>query len=153
MNFATGDVITGRRDLSERTGRRAGDNVPDPWTIDAVPPAATPKKWPTWNVASSAANGSAPTARTRPWGGASAVSRARSSITTEKLMTTKTISPPTTEAATAAALTRRPRRLRRTESIRSLVRETIVRPEDLIYPLFVVPNERPRVELTSMPGV
>ena len=68
-------------------------------------------------------------------------------------MTTKTISPPTTEAATAAALTRRPRRLRRTESIRSLVRETIVRPEDLIYPLFVVPNERPRVEITSMPGV
>jgi porphobilinogen synthase len=69
-------------------------------------------------------------------------------------MTTKTILPPTTnETAAQAALTRRPRRLRRTESIRSLVRETVVRPEDLIYPLFVVPNERPRVEIKSMPGV
>ena len=52
-----------------------------------------------------------------------------------------------------ADLNRRPRRLRRTESIRSLVRETIVRPEDLIYPLFVVPDNRPRVEIKSMPGV
>jgi porphobilinogen synthase len=67
-------------------------------------------------------------------------------------MTTKTISPPTTETA-AQALTRRPRRLRRTASIRALVRETIVLPEDLIYPLFIVPNERPRVEIKSMPGV
>jgi porphobilinogen synthase len=52
-----------------------------------------------------------------------------------------------------ADLTRRPRRLRRTEAIRSLVRETVVRPEDLIYPLFVVPDSRPRVEIRSMPGV
>lgn len=50
-------------------------------------------------------------------------------------------------------LTRRPRRLRRTEAIRSMVRETTVRPEDLIYPLFVVPDSRPRVEIKSMPGV
>jgi porphobilinogen synthase len=34
-----------------------------------------------------------------------------------------------------------------------MVRETIVRPEDLIYPLFVVPENRPRVEIKSMPGV
>jgi porphobilinogen synthase len=34
-----------------------------------------------------------------------------------------------------------------------MVRETIVRPEDLIYPLFVVPDSRPRVEIKSMPGV
>ncbi len=47
----------------------------------------------------------------------------------------------------------RPRRLRRTESIRALVRETVVRPEDLIYPLFVVPSSRPKVEIGSMPGV
>ena len=67
-------------------------------------------------------------------------------------MTTKTISAPTTEA-TSQNLTRRPRRLRRTEGIRALVRETVVRPEDLIYPLFIVPNERPRVEIKSMPGV
>jgi porphobilinogen synthase len=50
-------------------------------------------------------------------------------------------------------MTRRPRRLRRSESIRTLVRETMVRSEDLIYPLFVVPNSRPRVEIGSMPGV
>jgi porphobilinogen synthase len=67
-------------------------------------------------------------------------------------MTTKTIPAPTTEA-TSQNLTRRPRRLRRTEGIRALVRETVVRPEDLIYPLFIVPNERPRVEIKSMPGV
>jgi porphobilinogen synthase len=47
----------------------------------------------------------------------------------------------------------RPRRLRRSEGIRALVRETVVRPDDLIYPLFVVPQGRPRVEISSMPGV
>ena len=52
-----------------------------------------------------------------------------------------------------ADLVVRPRRLRRTESIRALVRETVVRPEDLIYPLFVVPNSRAKVEIGSMPGV
>jgi porphobilinogen synthase len=69
-------------------------------------------------------------------------------------MTTKALTP-TTEltGTTQQAMTNRPRRLRRTESIRGLVRETIVRPEDLIYPLFVVPNTRPRVEIASMPGV
>ena len=52
-----------------------------------------------------------------------------------------------------ADLKKRPRRLRRTEAIRSLVRETVVRTEDLIYPLFVVPDNRPRVEIRSMPGM
>ena len=66
-------------------------------------------------------------------------------------MTTKTLNP--TETAARPALTNRPRRLRRSESIRSLVRETIVRPEDLIYPLFVVPNNRVKTEIGSMPGV
>ncbi len=65
-------------------------------------------------------------------------------------MTTKTLN--RTES-TAPALTNRPRRLRRNESIRSLVRETIVRPEDLIYPLFIVPSSRPKTEIGSMPGV
>ena len=67
-------------------------------------------------------------------------------------MTTKT--PSLNETTDVhAALTRRPRRLRRTESIRALVRETVVRPEDLIYPLFVVPNTRTKTEIGSMPGV
>ena len=34
-----------------------------------------------------------------------------------------------------------------------MVRETEVRPSDLILPLFVVPDDRPRVEIPSMPGV
>jgi porphobilinogen synthase len=69
-------------------------------------------------------------------------------------MTTKALTP-TTEltGTTQQAMTNRPRRLRRSEAIRELVRETIVRPEDLIYPLFIVPNTRPRVEIGSMPGV
>ncbi|HYM59986.1 MAG TPA: porphobilinogen synthase [Thermoanaerobaculia bacterium] len=50
-------------------------------------------------------------------------------------------------------MTHRPRRLRRSEAIRAMVRETVVLPEDLIYPLFVVPNSRPKVEIGSMPGV
>jgi porphobilinogen synthase len=69
-------------------------------------------------------------------------------------MTTKMMATTTTDlTTTTASLIRRPRRLRRSESIRALVRETIVRPEDLIYPLFVVPPARPRVEISSMPGV
>ena len=47
----------------------------------------------------------------------------------------------------------RPRRLRRTDSWRRLVRETLLRPEDLVYPLFVVPGKGVRNEVTSMPGV
>jgi porphobilinogen synthase len=66
-------------------------------------------------------------------------------------MTTKTLTTDTT--AVGGAMTRRPRRLRRTEGIRTLVRETIVRPEDLIYPLFVVPPSRQTQPIGSMPGV
>ncbi len=72
-------------------------------------------------------------------------------------MTTKTLStttdPTTARATMQQPMTHRPRRLRRSEGIRALVRETVVRPEDLIYPLFVVPPSRPRVEIGSMPGV
>jgi porphobilinogen synthase len=50
-------------------------------------------------------------------------------------------------------LTHRPRRLRRTAAIRSLVRETRLSPENFIYPLFVVPGEGQRREISSMPGV
>src|ERR1700723_2064175 len=45
------------------------------------------------------------------------------------------------------------RRLRRTEAMRSLVRETHLRPEALIYPLFICPGEGIRKEISSMPGV
>jgi porphobilinogen synthase len=45
------------------------------------------------------------------------------------------------------------RRLRRTDSLRALVRETAVEPGDLIYPLFLCPGEGVRREIGSMPGV
>jgi porphobilinogen synthase len=47
----------------------------------------------------------------------------------------------------------RMRRLRRTEAIRSLVRETHLRPSSLIYPLFLCPGEGVRKAIGSMPGV
>jgi porphobilinogen synthase len=47
----------------------------------------------------------------------------------------------------------RMRRLRRTEALRSLVRETRLEPGALIYPLFLVPGEGIRREIGSMPGV
>jgi porphobilinogen synthase len=46
----------------------------------------------------------------------------------------------------------RPRRLRSTESIRSLVRETALAPDDFILPLFVCPGEGVKREIGSMPG-
>jgi len=51
------------------------------------------------------------------------------------------------------ALTRRPRRLRRTEPIRSLVRETRLTPDCFILPLFVCEGRGIRREISSMPGV
>jgi porphobilinogen synthase len=50
-------------------------------------------------------------------------------------------------------LTHRPRRLRRTASLRSMVRETVLRPADLIAPLFVVDGKPAPEEIKSMPGV
>jgi porphobilinogen synthase len=48
--------------------------------------------------------------------------------------------------------TTRMRRLRANESIRRLVRETRLAPEQLILPLFVCPGEGIRREISSMPG-
>ena len=47
----------------------------------------------------------------------------------------------------------RPRRLRRTDAIRSLVRETRLAPENFVLPLFVCPGTGVRREISSMPGV
>ena len=46
----------------------------------------------------------------------------------------------------------RPRRLRRTERLRAMVRETRVTPEHLVYPLFVTPGTGVRKEISSLPG-
>lgn len=48
---------------------------------------------------------------------------------------------------------RRFRRLRMTEPLRSMVRETELSTNDLIYPLFIVPDEKIRKPVASMPGV
>jgi len=50
-------------------------------------------------------------------------------------------------------LLHRPRRLRRTDNLRALVRETRLAPEDFILPLFACAGEHVRREISSMPGV
>lgn len=50
-------------------------------------------------------------------------------------------------------LIHRPRRLRRTEALRSMVREARLAPENLVLPLFVCPGKAVRREVKSMPGV
>src|SRR5882672_397365 len=47
----------------------------------------------------------------------------------------------------------RPRRLRRSEALRRLVRETRVTVEQLVQPLFVVPGQGVERPIASMPGI
>ena len=47
---------------------------------------------------------------------------------------------------------RRNRRLRTNEAIRSMVRETIISPNDFIVPLFIVEGKNVKEEIGSMPG-
>jgi len=47
----------------------------------------------------------------------------------------------------------RPRRLRRTEALRGLVRETQLSTSGLIYPMFVCPGSKVRQEVSSMPDI
>jgi porphobilinogen synthase len=49
--------------------------------------------------------------------------------------------------------THRPRRLRRSEALRDLVRETRLTASGLIYPMFVCPGKKVRQEVSSMPGI
>src|SRR5215475_15628174 len=49
--------------------------------------------------------------------------------------------------------THRPRRLRRTEALRSMVRETRLTTAGLIYPMFVCPGKSIRQEVGSMPNI
>ena len=48
--------------------------------------------------------------------------------------------------------THRPRRLRRSEALRRMVRETTLSAHSLVYPLFVCPGARVKEEIRSMPG-
>ena len=47
----------------------------------------------------------------------------------------------------------RPRRLRRSEALRRMVRETTLQPSDFIYPLFIKEGRGERVPIASMPGI
>lgn len=47
----------------------------------------------------------------------------------------------------------RRRRLRASEGIRALVRETDIQVSDLIYPMFIVEGENVKEEISSMPGI
>jgi porphobilinogen synthase len=71
-------------------------------------------------------------------------------------MTSRTSSPnlhgPAVDRA-ALDLPRRPRRLRRSDAIRSLVRETRLSADMFLYPLFVCSGSGERREVSSMPGV
>jgi porphobilinogen synthase len=58
-----------------------------------------------------------------------------------------------TQTPAALALTRRPRRLRRTATLRALVRETRLSADMFMLPLFVCEGEGIRREVPSMPGV
>ena len=46
----------------------------------------------------------------------------------------------------------RPRRLRRTEALRRMVRETTLSVNNLMYPLFICPGKGVRKEIPSLPG-
>ena len=59
----------------------------------------------------------------------------------------------TTHTSSTLTLTRRLRRLRTSESMRALVRETRLSPDMFVLPLFVCEGEGVRREVGSMPGV
>lgn len=52
-----------------------------------------------------------------------------------------------------SSLTRRPRRNRKSETIRAMVEETEVTVNDLIFPLFLIDGKNQKVEVASMPGI
>ncbi|NJL64866.1 MAG: porphobilinogen synthase [Methylacidiphilales bacterium] len=56
------------------------------------------------------------------------------------------------ENSTLTTITNRPRRLRRTETLRRMVQENALTVDDLIYPMFVMSGEEQKVEISSMPG-
>src|SRR5579883_1021246 len=58
-----------------------------------------------------------------------------------------------TSQTPALDLTIRPRRNRKAEWARRLVRENVLTTNDLIWPLFVVDGHNARAHVTSMPGV
>jgi porphobilinogen synthase len=62
------------------------------------------------------------------------------------------LEPQTSSEAISAPIIMRPRRLRRSATLRRMVRETTLHVEDLIYPLFVMEGTQQREAVASMPG-
>jgi porphobilinogen synthase len=60
---------------------------------------------------------------------------------------------PPAKTSSRLDLSARPRRNRRTEWARRLVRENVLTADDLNWPLFLVDGERKRVAVDSMPGI
>ena len=48
---------------------------------------------------------------------------------------------------------RRPRRNRKSASVRELVEETSLSTKDLIFPLFLIDGQKKKIEVDSMPGI
>src|SRR5690242_6744881 len=65
----------------------------------------------------------------------------------------RSVEPELAKSSAALDLTSRPRRNRRTEWARRMVRENVLTTDDLIWPLFVVDGRKTRVAIPSMPGV
>ena len=60
---------------------------------------------------------------------------------------------PAAQAAPALDLVVRPRRNRKAEWARRLVRENVLTTDDLIWPLFLIDGQNKREQVASMPGV
>ena len=56
-------------------------------------------------------------------------------------------------ASSKLELTTRPRRNRRSDWARRMVREHVLTTDDLIWPMFIVDGAKTRVPVPSMPGV
>ena len=63
------------------------------------------------------------------------------------------LAPVETAPATRLDLAMRPRRNRKAEWARRMVRENVLTTDDLIWPLFLVDGSKTRVPVASMPGV
>ena len=83
--------------------------------------------------------------------GARVESRFRFAFTLKDIGSIGTLRPRETVLNMPCPLNRM-RRLRRTQRLRNLVRETRLSPESMIYPIFVCPGEKVRNEVSSMPG-
>ncbi|HEY2933315.1 MAG TPA: porphobilinogen synthase [Acidobacteriota bacterium] len=67
-------------------------------------------------------------------------------------LVTRNLEPKTRPSISANELVSRPRRLRRSALLRSLVRENSVEKNDLIFPMFVCAGQKVKREITAMPG-